>query len=149
MKNYLILIAAVIGMTSCATVPSLVTSTEAKQEYLGQHEDMLIQEYGLPDNESLKEDGTKVWSWELGSSSTTAATYWGYGAVGGRSEVKQNRFTAYIDSDGYIQDVRTFGYELGNQEEVDSAKRINTYLGIVYGSAAFTTILTWLMIPSY
>lgn len=128
-----LLFAMVISFTSCMTVPTLVTSDEYKSQYVGQPLKLLIDDYGLPTNSEELGDGTKVSTWEMGTETSSVGVYYGYGISSGTSNQQAKRMTAYSDAAGIVTDLRSSGYEMGNQKEVEAAQATNTYLGIIYG----------------
>lgn len=129
-----LLFAMVISFTSCMTVPTLVTSDEYKSKYVGQPIKLLIDDYGLPTNSEDLEDGVKVSTWEMGTETSSVGVYYGYGISSGTSNQQAKRMTAYSNAEGIVTDLRSSGYEMGNQKEVEAAQSTNTYLGIIYGS---------------
>jgi hypothetical protein len=148
MKNFtpnpiytFILLAIVIGFSSCMTVPSLVTSEQYKSQYVDQPLKLLIDDYGLPTNSEELEDGTKVSTWEMGTETSSVSVYYGYGIASGTSNQQAKRMTAYANSEGIVTDLRSSGYEMGNKKEVDAAKATNTYLGIIYGSGIVSLLI--------
>ena len=95
---------------------------------------LLIDDYGLPTNSEDLEDGVKVSTWEMGTETSSVGVYYGYGISSGTSNQQAKRMTAYSNAEGIVTDLRSSGYEMGNQKEVEAAQSTNTYLGIIYGS---------------
>ncbi len=131
-----------VVLMGCVPVPDLVSSDSVKARYVGKHESVLIGEHGLPDQTSAQPDGGKICSWVIGTSSSSSTVYYGYGVYGGSSSGKQQKLTAYIDADGTVKELQTNGYNLGNEDEIERAKRANGYLGVIYGAGILSFIIT-------
>lgn len=130
-----------ILFSSCMSVPALVTADQYRAQYVGQPLTTLINEFGLPTNEQEQDDGGKICTWEMGVETSSVGLYHGYGVSSGSSQSKAQRMTAYADANGVITDLRSSGFQLGNIEEVQVAKRTNTYLGFIYGSTLLSMLL--------
>ena len=136
----LLLLSAIF--TGCVQVPSLISSDSVRAQYVGEHERLLIEEHGLPDQSV--EDGKegKICSWTIGTSSNTVGVYYGWGVAGASSSGSTQKLTAYVNKDGIVTDLKTNGYSLGNEDEVAQAKRTNGYLGTIYSLGILSFLLT-------
>jgi hypothetical protein len=136
-----LLLGALMLMTSCITVPALVTSDQYRAQYLGRPLTTLIDDHGLPSSTQALEDGGQISTWEMGTTSSSVGMYHGYGVSSGTSSAKAQRMTAYSDSRGIITDLRSSGYEMGNEDQVRAVKTTNVYLGVLYGSLIFSLLV--------
>ena len=48
-----------------------------------------------------------------------------------------------MSKDNLVYRVQSIGYQLGNENEVITAKRANTYLGLTYVSGLISLIYLW------
>jgi hypothetical protein len=139
---FIIILFQALFTSSCASVPDLILTQDAESEFIGKSYDSLVESYGLPTNKEYKEDGSYISSWEMGvSNNTVTAFYGGVGVSSGNSD--QRRLVTYMSPENIVNRVQTIGYQLGNENEVLAAKRVNTYLGVSYVSGLLSLIYLW------
>ena len=135
------MVAALVWLSGCMTVPALVASDQYRAQYVGKPLTTLIDVFGLPTNEQAQAGGGKISTWEMGVQTSSVGVYYGYGVASGSSNSQAKRMTAYSDAQGNITDLRASGFELGNKREVTAAKTTNVYLGVVYGSLILSLLI--------
>ena len=127
------------------TVPSLITSQQAEDEIIGKSYRKLIDTYGLPTRKEQIELGNYISSWEMGNeNSTVTSIYWGIGYSSGNSY--QKRWSIHVDQNNIATKVQTFGYKLGNEQQVEATKNLNFYLSMNYGVAIGSIIYSWIIL---
>lgn len=142
MSRALSFLIASIVLVSCVQVPALISSDSVKAQYVGNHERLLIEEHGLPD-QTADDGGTgKICSWTIGTSSNTVGVYYGYGISGANSSGSTQKLTAYVNSEGIVTDLKTNGYSLGNEDEIAQAQRTNNYIGTIFGLTFLSVLLS-------
>tara|TARA_R110001592_G_scaffold277167_1_gene544257 strand:- start:3925 stop:4362 length:438 start_codon:yes stop_codon:yes gene_type:complete len=141
MKHLLLLILAAAVFASCMPVPNLLSTSSVRAQYIGYPESKLVVEHGVADQTMDDSKSGKICTWNLGTTTSGAAVNYGYGIYGTSSSQSAKKLTAFIDGDGIVTDLQTNGYSLGNEDEIQSAKQTNSYLGTLYGLGIASLLL--------
>ena len=76
--------------------------------------------------------------------STVTSIYGGIGYSSGNSY--QKRWSIHFDQNNSATKVQTFGYKLGNEQQVEATKNLNFYLSMTYGVAIGSVIYYWIIL---
>ena len=106
---------------------------------------VLINQYGLPDLTSERDNGMKICSWNLGVKTESSGAYGG-GGFFSSSSGNTEKITAYIDSAGKITELRSNGCYLGNEEEITQAEYQNRLVSLIGYLGAISIFLSLIIV---